>query len=387
MRVFLAKIYAYAFFDQFILLYTSYSLLFRDSGLSEIQIGLLFAVLPVTTLIFEVPTGVLADKYSRRLLLFCAQLVKAMGYALWLVMPTYAGFIIGFALWGFATTLVSGTFESFVYDELKYFNLEKTYEKIHGRIDAAKFIGMTLATLLGGLVAEFGYDKVLIPSIVAPLIAGVLILRTPAAHSIGTTGERRYWHVLKEAVIESVKNHNLLQLILYFGVVFGVMEASHEFWGLYFSERSISLAYLGVIFAVANGVVAVAGFSAHLWELDGKGLYGYVLIACVSAIVLQFTPIFTTIFLSLVFSYVMQVALIKYEARMQHEISSSQRATVTSIKSLLAQFFAFAYFVGVGVLAKYFGFASFFWLAGLIIGCITVAYLMLHISVLSSRSS
>ncbi len=377
MKVFFWKIYTYSFFDQFILLYTSYSLLFKDSGLDSLQIGLLFGILPVTTLLFEVPTGVLADKYPRRNLLFLAQLLKAAGYACWLFMGNYLGFAIGFFLWGFSTTLVSGTFEPFVYDELKAFNLQDSYEKVHGRIDAFKYIGMTLATLLGGFVAEFGYDKVLVPSIFAPLLAGCLILTTRSVHAEKSTEEREYWHILKSAFLETRGNAYLLQLMIYMVIAFGVMEGTHEFWGLFLQERNVSLTLMGVIFAVANAAVSAAGFTSHLWRLHGKRLYLFSFVGCFAGIAIAFFNVWIAVLLSLIFSYFLQVVLIKYEARVQHEIESSQRATVTSIKSLATQLCTFIYFILVGVLADRFGYVSFFWLAGSIIAVLSTIYLFL----------
>ena len=47
-------------------LYPLYALLFTDTGLSGGQISLLFAIWSTVGIVAEVPTGALADRFSRR---------------------------------------------------------------------------------------------------------------------------------------------------------------------------------------------------------------------------------------------------------------------------------------------------------------------------------
>jgi hypothetical protein len=60
--------YAYAFLDDFVLLYPAYPLLFADNGMSGWQISSLFVLWSATGILLEVPSGVWADSRSRRVL-------------------------------------------------------------------------------------------------------------------------------------------------------------------------------------------------------------------------------------------------------------------------------------------------------------------------------
>lgn len=376
-KTFLWKIYTYAFLDLFILLFTSYSLYFRDSGLEPLQIGALFGVLPLTTLLCEVPTGVLADKYSRRMLLSIAQLIRASGFAMWILFPSYMSFIIGFALWGFSTSLISGTFESFIYDELKYFGRETEYERVRGKVEAFRFVGLMLATFFGGFIALHSYEAVFIPSIIVPIVSAVLILTTRPVHSVRSTGERKYWHILREAFTEFRGNSYLLLIVSYFVLCFGVIDGSEEFWVLYFRERGVGLAGIGVILGVVNAVTALAGFTTHYWKTTERSMYLLMLIAGIAAINSTLFRLWITIPLSLLFSYVAQVAVIKSEARVQHAVQSHQRATVLSIRSLLAQLVTLGYFLAVGYFSEKYGYVSFFWIVGGVIAVLSALYIFI----------
>ncbi|MCF0085746.1 hypothetical protein B0E37_00789 [Streptomyces sp. MH192] len=102
-------LYRYAFLDEFVLLYPVYALLFSDTGLSVWQISSLFALWSLTGVVLEVPSGALADGTSRRRLLVLAPLLTATGFALWVLLPSYASFAVGFVLWGAGGALGSAS--------------------------------------------------------------------------------------------------------------------------------------------------------------------------------------------------------------------------------------------------------------------------------------
>ena len=108
----------WALLSDFIPLYELYALLFADAGMSAAQISGLFAIWSVAGIVAEVPTGALADRWSRRNMLVGAGLVQAAGYAVWIVAPGFWGFAAGFVLWGIGGSMVSGAFEALLFDGL-----------------------------------------------------------------------------------------------------------------------------------------------------------------------------------------------------------------------------------------------------------------------------
>ncbi|MYS29623.1 MFS transporter, partial [Streptomyces sp. SID7804] len=114
-----STLYGYAFLEDFILLYPVYALLFSDTGLTVWQISSLFALWSVTGVLLEVPSGAWADTVSRRLSLWLGPLLTAAGFALWVLLPSYGAFAVGFVLWGAGGALGSGALEALVHDELE----------------------------------------------------------------------------------------------------------------------------------------------------------------------------------------------------------------------------------------------------------------------------
>ena len=137
MRSVLGKIYAYKALDDLILIYPLYAVMFVDHGVSPSQLALLFAVWSAVGLALEVPSGVLADHLSRKHLLAAGQLIRAAGYACWLLFPSFWGYLAGFVLWGIKGALQAGTFEARVYDELDRRGAADDYAKVIGRARAS----------------------------------------------------------------------------------------------------------------------------------------------------------------------------------------------------------------------------------------------------------
>ncbi|WP_436851273.1 MFS transporter [Streptomyces asoensis] len=175
-----AALYAYAFLDEFVLLYPVYALLFADSGLSVGQISSLFVLWSLTGVLLEVPSGAWADAVSRRLLLWVGPLLGAAGFALWVLFPSYGAFAAGFVLWGARGALGSGALEALVYEELDRAGAADRYARIMGRAHALGQVAVMAATGLAGPVfAAAGYPGVGAASVLACLLCAATATRFP----------------------------------------------------------------------------------------------------------------------------------------------------------------------------------------------------------------
>lgn len=156
MRSLILRACAYRFFDTFLLIVPFYTVMFSDRGLSPAQIGVALAAWSVASMVVQIPAGVLADRFSRRWLLFAGQAVRAVGMLVWLVIPSFWGFVLGFVLWGVKTATQSGTFEALVYDEVTAQGRQDEYVRVIARAQTARFTGVLAASLLAAATAGAG---------------------------------------------------------------------------------------------------------------------------------------------------------------------------------------------------------------------------------------
>lgn len=376
MDSFVKKIYLYRFLDAFKLIGVIFALFFSQAGLSPFEISILIAVWSITTITLEVPMGVFADKYSRRNLLIIGLVALAVGLGFWM-MGGFINFAIGFFLWGIKNTLTSGTLEAFVYDELAAAGKEDQYEKVSGKMTAAFSFGLVLSAIFGGLLAEVSFNLVLIASIVTTLLAGVVLLTIRQVKAVQSTGETKYFQIVKEAVRHIKDNPALLIVISFICLVFAAFGASDEFWTLIYEQLGFSAGTIGILVAVVYGLSTIAGYTVHYFNRQTKVLpYIFVLGAGILFIIFGLMKLAILLPLAFIAIYLYQVASIKLEAEMQSHIKSSQRATISSIKSLIFEFVYMGLVLLFGFIGTKYGVISILPFAGIVVVVTTILFLL-----------
>ncbi|MGZ8750595.1 MAG: MFS transporter, partial [Pseudonocardia sp.] len=147
-------------------IYPLYALLFADTGLSDAQISVLFALWSAVGIVAEVPSGALADRVGRRTALVTGALVQAVGYACWVVFPGFPGFAAGFVLWGLGSAFASGAQEALLHDGLAAVGAEAHYARVQGWVGAAGLAvqvptaGIATALFVAGGYAAAGWASV-----------------------------------------------------------------------------------------------------------------------------------------------------------------------------------------------------------------------------------
>jgi DHA3 family tetracycline resistance protein-like MFS transporter len=92
--------------------------LVSELDLSPLQLVLMGTAMEATVFIFEVPTGVVADTYSRRLSLVIGFVGMGVAWLLVGVVSAAAAIIALWALWGVAYTFTSGAYQAWITDEV-----------------------------------------------------------------------------------------------------------------------------------------------------------------------------------------------------------------------------------------------------------------------------
>ena len=149
------RLYALAFVDEFGPVYAVWTLWFNDNDVTTEQISTAFLLWALVALVLEVPSGAVADRVDRRRLLAGAFGVRAGALAVWLLWPTFAGLLIGAAMWAAHDAAASGAWEAMIHDELAAIGDERHYPVVMARVSQFSNLGVAAGTLLGaGLLSE-----------------------------------------------------------------------------------------------------------------------------------------------------------------------------------------------------------------------------------------
>lgn len=88
------------------------------AGLDPLQMVLVGTVLELSGFLFEIPTGVIADVYSRRLSMIIGYVMVGLGYGLIAFFPTFEIILVSQVIWGIGFTFLSGASQAWITDEL-----------------------------------------------------------------------------------------------------------------------------------------------------------------------------------------------------------------------------------------------------------------------------
>jgi len=87
-------------------------------GLSPLQLVLIGTALEAAVFLFEIPTGVVADLYGRRLSIVVGFLIIGAAFILQGSIPVFLPILLTEALWGIGYTFTSGAHEAWIADEI-----------------------------------------------------------------------------------------------------------------------------------------------------------------------------------------------------------------------------------------------------------------------------
>jgi len=195
-----------------------YIVYFRELSLTLFQIGLLLAIPSATSLLFEIPTGAIADVYGRKKSVLFGVFLEAIAIS---VLFFYSNFIViacVFAFIGVASTLITGANEAWIIDLIN----SKDKNLITGffaKQESISNIGLIAAGVIGAfLVKEFG-TKIIWPFAgVALLITIVILSFAKEVHTAKSSNLKDSYKLIKSQTKSSVsyirKNRTLFSLLV-----------------------------------------------------------------------------------------------------------------------------------------------------------------------------
>lgn len=246
--------------------------LLEVKGFNLFEVGLLEMVFHLTSLSMEVPTGVIADVFGRKI----SRILGILSYFIYIFIMIFSGsfgvILIGFIFCGLSFTFESGSGEALVYDSLKLMNEEKRFMKVNGMKEVIYQIAGAISLVLGGYVISISFNLSWYLTLGFYVLAMIVIM-----------------FMIETPIVEKVKNLKLKELlynqyvvstrvvfgnkrILYLTIIGAMMAAPITTLFLYLPDHLSTLNYsyfqMGLLLGAHLSLGAVGGFFAH--ELEKK---------------------------------------------------------------------------------------------------------------------
>lgn len=328
------------------------TLFLLDAGLSNTEAFAANAFFTAGLVIFEVPTGVIADVRGRRVSYLLGTLTLGLSTVLYLWMwYTSAGFwpwALASALLGFGFTFFSGAVQAWVVDALNATGFRGSLESVFAKGEIVEGAAMLTGSVAGGYLAQA--SNLGVPYVVRAAILGLtFVLAFVLMHDVGFTPNRTgglvtgVRQVLRGALTYGLRNPPVRPVML--ANIFTDGVSIYAFYAmqpyllqLYGDPEAYGIA--GLAAAIVGGAQIGGGILVpHLGRMFG--LRSTVLLAMVVAstailagiglLVYFWTVLALLVLWALAFSTVMPVR----QAYVNGLIPSEQRATVLSFDSLM----------------------------------------------------
>jgi DHA3 family tetracycline resistance protein-like MFS transporter len=193
------------------------------AGLTPVQLILVGTALEISAFVFEVPTGIVADVYSRRLSIIIGYLLMGTGFLIEAFFPSFLPILLAQVIWGLGYTFTSGATQAWITDEVGEEDANKLFLRGTQIGLFASLFGMGASMLVGA-------NNVALPLRVGSL--GVILIGVTLAFIMPETGFQptpredrntwqHMWHTFHQGV-KAVRSKPRLMNIVFIGLFYGL---------------------------------------------------------------------------------------------------------------------------------------------------------------------
>ena len=324
-----------------------------DAGLSNLEAFAANAFFTAGMVIFEIPTGIVADSWGRRASFLCGTITLAVTTALyvllWQVRAPFVWWAIVSALLGLGFTFFSGATEAWLVDALVATGHEGPLEAVFSRAQVISGATMLIGSVAGGYLAQL--TNLGVPYVVrAAILVVVFVLALILMHDLGFTPQRDGGplHEMRVILRHSIDNGlrvppvRALMLAGFFtgGVAIYVFYALQPYllqlWG---DPHAYGIA--GLVAALTAGAQIIGGLLApvfrRLFHRRTSAMLAMEVVAVVMVALMGLIANFWAVVgFILVWGLVYAAVLPIRQAYLNGLIPSEQRATILSFDSLMS---------------------------------------------------
>ncbi|MBL7056033.1 MFS transporter [Candidatus Woesearchaeota archaeon] len=310
-----------------------------ENGLSNFQVLFIAGFFAFMNVIFEVPSGIFADKYGRKTAIVVSNIAFMVASLTYALGHEFSTFLIGELFFAVGVSFMSGADSAFIYDTLKQIKKEKKFKKTYGNYQLVTFVSLGIYSLFGGFIAtidlRLAFWFSMIPTGIAIMISS--LLKEPKFTKSAATN---YWDHLKDASSYLKTHQGIRFMIVYFMIMYAVLESMWILNQPYLNSLNISLEYFGVIFFVI--LIASGLISKYAYKLENlfglrKLLILMIFVPMIAYILMASLNFMWLAILIIIPSSIWSINMVITDSYLNRLVKSGHRATLISMKNLSGQ--------------------------------------------------
>ena len=229
----------------------------RSLGFDQAALGLMAACYSSIIPLLDLFSGILADRWSRKGVLMLASVAAMLNALLGGLSHDVPTYLVSTLFFGVEVALVSGTYESILYDTLlEHTGESHAFEQRLGQVKLLSSLALLLSALIGGLVATLLSPRLAyfatIP-LVAISLGGLLTFREPHLHrSEVRTTLPSHLRAISQTLFQRGKTLPIVTVLLATSLLLSVIFEFGLLW-------QMALAAPVGLYGLANATVLSAG--------------------------------------------------------------------------------------------------------------------------------
>lgn len=307
-------------------------------GFSLVEIGIAETVFHITSLVFEIPSGVLADVFGRKKMLVVSAVMRMVGNIIMIFSNNLFTVCLSIIFWALSYNFTSGSGDALAYDSLKLSKQESKFEKFESNQLIIYSLCGGVSTLCVGIALAVGHKIAYGVDIVIGVIQ-IFVLASLEEVSFKIPQKNTIIGKLTDCFKESFafikEARKVMGLMLCNSFVGAVATLLLFFLQAKLPERGAPEKYLGLLlmFTELGGVVG-----SRLILKFPKISYNSVIAVTVSLVIAGFFAEHSPLYLIMALGGFIAAAgddalQVRTNAVLQNMFPSEQRATLTSVES------------------------------------------------------
>ncbi|HEY7483283.1 MAG TPA: MFS transporter [Streptosporangiaceae bacterium] len=334
-------------------------LFMSEIGFNAATVGVMAAIYAAVVPILEVPSGILADRWSRRGVLMVANAALMLSALIGGLSHTVATYMLAAVVLGVFFAMNSGTMEAVVYDTV----LEETggsasFERRIGRVRIVESLALVTSALAGGWVAQLATPRLtyfLTVPFAALSVVVLLAFKEPRLHKTEKAESMRGHLAVTYRTITG--RGRLLPIAALVVLTSVLLQAIFEFGPLWLVALAAPAILYGPFWAALTSTLGLGGLLAGRLRLDRPaGLAIVVVLLPLTGLVLTVTRNLAVITLAQVGLGLLVVAVSIHVTRLLHDaVPSTIRTGVASGVSALSWMVFLPFSLVFGLVSRVYG--------------------------------
>lgn len=309
-------------------------LFFLKSGLNLEEVGFLIGALFLTQFIFEIPSSVLADRYSRKNILIVGTIFFILSLILFFSGNSFIYFLLAVIFFGISNSFSSGTDQALVYDTLLNLKKEDDYKKVQSKINGIYFLGRAANSILAVLLFTINHKLPFLMAIIISLaeLFILILFKEPTFHK----SSGAHLNQVKEGLKFLLTNEKIWLIVLVFSLMSAVSDILFVNYQPVLDFAKLPVLYFSLVYLAVN-IFSFAGsmFYPRLEKIlsANKILACYLLVSFFVSLSFASGNLLFILLAILILSFSFGTHNVYITSLINKITPSSHRATTISIQS------------------------------------------------------